>query len=211
MVETAKVPKHNILIEHDFSHLDRKLKEKPQIGTIALSGVVCYLNNKTPEFIDSLPAEEKKKMISRAMKEKPERIAMYREQKKNIEENKMKILEERKRKAEKLSENREKRKEDLDKKLEQYGGLWHSKIQMDGCLAALPVEQHKDVLTTQLRYRKQVLGNIPKEHTLLQVQSGKDHFSTEKLKENLELFLTQLQNKGNEGQRKKGTLKRQAE
>ena len=87
-------------------------------------------------------------MISRAMKEKPERIAMYREQKKNIKENKMKILEERKRKAEKLSENREKRKEELDKKLEQYGGLWHSKIQMD--MAALPVEQHKDCLTAQL-------------------------------------------------------------
>ena len=108
-------------------------------------------------------------------------------------------------------ENWEKRKEELDEKLEQYGGLWHSKIQMDGCLAALPVELHKDVLTTQIRYRKQILGNKPKEQTLLQVQSGKDHFSTEKLKENLELFLTQLQNKGNEGQRKKGTLKRQAE
>ena len=43
----------------------------------------------------------------------------------------------------------------------------------------------------------------------MQVQSGKDHFSTETLKENLELLLTQLQNKGNEGQRKKGTIKRQ--
>ena len=61
MVETAKAPKHNILTECDFSHLDQKLKEKPQIGTIALSGVVCYLNNKTPEFIDSIPAEEKRK------------------------------------------------------------------------------------------------------------------------------------------------------
>ena len=84
-------------------------------------------------------------MISQAMKEKPERITMYMEQKKNIKE-KMKILEERKRKVEKLSENREKRKEELNKKLEQYGGLWHSNIQMDGCLAALPVEQHKDAL-----------------------------------------------------------------
>ena len=64
----------------------------------------------------------------------------------------MKILEERKRKVEKLSENREKR--GVDKKLEQYGGLWHSKIQMVRCLAALPVEQHKDALTTQIRYRK---------------------------------------------------------
>ena len=50
-------------------------------------------------------------MISWAMKEKSERIAMYREHKKNIKENKMKILEERKRKVEKLSENREKRKD----------------------------------------------------------------------------------------------------
>ena len=61
MVETAKAPKHNILIEYNFSHSDHKLKEKTQIGTIALSGIVCYLNNKTHEFIDSLPAEEKRK------------------------------------------------------------------------------------------------------------------------------------------------------
>ena len=81
---------------------------------------------------------------------------------------------------------------------------------MDGCLAVLPVEQHKNALTTHIRYRKQVLDNKPKEHTLLQVQSGKGNFSTEKLKENLELFLTELQNKGNEGQRKKETVKRQA-
>ena len=60
MVETAKAPKHNILTECDFSHSDQKLKENLLIGTIALRGVVCYLNNKTPEFIDSLPAEEKK-------------------------------------------------------------------------------------------------------------------------------------------------------
>ena len=154
MVETAKAQKHNKLTEYDFSHLDRKLKEKPQIGTIALSGVVCYLNNKIPEFIDSLPAEEKKKMVSQVRKESSRRNS-------NVKGNKMKILEERKREVKKLSENREKGKEELDRK--QYGGLWHSKIQMDGCLAAVPVEQHKDVLTTQIRYRKHILDNKPKE------------------------------------------------
>ena len=46
MKEMATSPKHNILTERDFSHLDFKPKEKPQIDSIAMSSVVYYPNKK---------------------------------------------------------------------------------------------------------------------------------------------------------------------
>ena len=56
-------PKHNIICERDFAQLDRQLKERPQAGSIALSGMVCFINNKTPEYMESLSDEEKHKVI----------------------------------------------------------------------------------------------------------------------------------------------------
>ena len=44
--ETKTTPKHSIICECDFAHLDRKLKESPQISSVALSGIMCFINNK---------------------------------------------------------------------------------------------------------------------------------------------------------------------
>ena len=63
MNETRNTPKHNIICERYFAQLDRKLKECPQTGSIALSGMVCFINNKTAEYMESLSDEEKHKMI----------------------------------------------------------------------------------------------------------------------------------------------------
>ena len=45
MIETKNTPKQNILCECDFAQLGRKLKESPQISSIALSGIVYFTNN----------------------------------------------------------------------------------------------------------------------------------------------------------------------
>ena len=44
------------------------LKEYPQISNIALSGMVCFINNKTPQYLESLSEEERHKLIERAVK-----------------------------------------------------------------------------------------------------------------------------------------------
>ena len=46
MEETANAPKENIISERDFAHLDRQLKQSPSISTVAVSGIVCFINNK---------------------------------------------------------------------------------------------------------------------------------------------------------------------
>ena len=60
MHETEGVPKENIISETDFAHLDRQLEQKPTASTVALSGIICFINNKTPEYLDSITPEEKK-------------------------------------------------------------------------------------------------------------------------------------------------------
>ena len=62
-METRTTPKHKIIYECDFAHLD---KECPQISNVALSGMVCFINNKTPQYLDSLSEEERHKLIERA-------------------------------------------------------------------------------------------------------------------------------------------------
>ena len=44
MEETAGTPKENIISERDFAQLGRQLEETPAISTIAVSGIVCFIN-----------------------------------------------------------------------------------------------------------------------------------------------------------------------
>ena len=108
--ETKTTPKHNIICERDFAHLDRKLKESPQISSVGLSGVVYFINNKTPHFQESLSPEERHKYIERAISEKKGSIKKYQE------------MEERRQILAKQSENKEKRKEQLDLRITRIWG-----------------------------------------------------------------------------------------
>ena len=63
MQETAGAPKHNIISEWDFAQLDRQLLQKPAASTIALSSLICFMNNGTPKYIENLSLEERGKMI----------------------------------------------------------------------------------------------------------------------------------------------------
>ena len=59
MEETAGALKENIVSECDFAQLDRLLDKSPTTRTVALSGIVCFINNKTPEYLESISEEEK--------------------------------------------------------------------------------------------------------------------------------------------------------
>ena len=74
MQETTGVPKQNIISEWDFALLDRQLSQKPSAATPSLSGIICFMNNKTPEYLESLPDEEKLKMIAQAIEKKQGKI-----------------------------------------------------------------------------------------------------------------------------------------
>ena len=54
MHETEGVPKENIISERDFAHLDRQLEQKSTASTVALSVIICFINKKTPKYLDSI-------------------------------------------------------------------------------------------------------------------------------------------------------------
>eukprot|EP00117_Sycon_ciliatum_P046276 scpid104007/ scgid33165/ len=48
--ETASVRKTNAICESDFGKLDRYLREKPNIQTVALEGLLMFSNNQTSQW-----------------------------------------------------------------------------------------------------------------------------------------------------------------
>ena len=54
MEETAGTPKKNIISECDFAQLDKLLDKSPTTSTVAASGIVCFINNKVPEYLETL-------------------------------------------------------------------------------------------------------------------------------------------------------------
>ena len=63
MNETAGVPKQNIISERDFAQLDRQLDQKQNLSTAAVSGLICFANNNTANYVDNCTKEEKSQMI----------------------------------------------------------------------------------------------------------------------------------------------------
>ena len=62
-----------------------------------MSGLICFANNKTANYLENCTKDEKSQMIKRAMEEKGDYVAKYR-RRKRIEEQKIKQMEERREK-----------------------------------------------------------------------------------------------------------------
>ena len=91
MQETTGVPKQNIISEWNFAPpLDGQLSQKPSAATPSFSGIICFMNNKTPEYLESLLDEEKSKMVAGAIEEKQDYRVKYLQEKKRIREGKCK-------------------------------------------------------------------------------------------------------------------------
>ena len=106
-METRTTLKHNIICERDFAHIDRKLKECPQISNVSLSRMVHLINNKTPQYLESLSEEERQKLIEKAVKEKAACVKKYQQMKQKIRQSRIEIMEERRKKIAKQAENKD--------------------------------------------------------------------------------------------------------
>eukprot|EP00794_Sanderia_malayensis_P002877 gene2877-3328_t len=58
--------------------------QKPNITTIAASGVIMFLNNKTSKWLKLKSEEEQARLVDKAMQMTPERIELYKEKRKKI-------------------------------------------------------------------------------------------------------------------------------
>ena len=55
----------------------------------------CFINNKTPQYLDSLSEEERHKLIEKAVKEKAAYVKKYQQMKQKIRQRRIEIMEER--------------------------------------------------------------------------------------------------------------------
>ena len=182
---TVGVPKHNIISERDFAQLDRQLLQKPVASTVALSGLICFVNNGTPKYLESLSSEKQSTVIDRAMKEKYGYIVKYREMKRSIKEKKIAQMKAKREKDERDKLSKEKKKDELDGLLMQHGGLWRSEDDLLENKRNIDERKWKIALVTQIRYRKVVLETYVKDKKLLQLTSNRKELSAKELEDNL--------------------------
>lgn len=82
--ETGLCPKTNVLSERDFAQMDRKVSQKPNISTIAATGTILFLNNKTYGWLRKMPPNLKTKLISKVIRLAPSCIKQYQEKRNEI-------------------------------------------------------------------------------------------------------------------------------
>ena len=194
MEETAGTLKENIISEHDFAQLDKLLDKSPTTSTVAASGIVCFINNKIPEYLETLSEEEKHEIIARAIQEVPERKKELQRKKKIIHEKKLEQMKEKREKREKQAATREKRKEELDIVVGKYGGLWCSEDDLQRNIDGLEDRSKKDAIIAQIKYRKQVLSTRVNDKRLLQLTANRKEYSLQELEGNLRVILRGINN-----------------
>ena len=187
--ETALCKRTNILSERDFDQMDRKFHQKPNITTIAASGVIMFLNNKTSKWLKLKSEEEQAHLVDKAMQMTPERIKLYKEKRKSILRARINS-QERKKLATKVGEQaKATNKEELCKEIEKIGGLWTTKEQMEANLSGKEKKQQLEALKLQINFRKAVLEVSVPDKKLLQmgttIDKKRKEFSVSELKENL--------------------------
>ena len=80
-----------------------------------MSGIVCFMNNRTPYYLTSLTKEERHNLTEQVVTEKKEYLQWYQEMKHKMKEQKFALMEKRQN-VSRQAQNKEKRK-DLDTKL----------------------------------------------------------------------------------------------
>jgi hypothetical protein len=64
-LKTASVPKHNKFSETIFEHLDRILREKPNVSMIANEAYAMFIHNKTLQWLQDKCGQEKSSLLKK--------------------------------------------------------------------------------------------------------------------------------------------------
>ena len=187
------VPKHNKYSESIFGHLDRIMKEKPNISAIASEAYIMFSHNKTMEWLDAKTANEKVHIFQNARRS-------LKDVRKSFQARKLEIQAAcRASVMKKLAHGEELNRKRLQRKDKQtlaimYWGLWQSVNQVDEYLATLQKKsEEKKALTAQLNFRKNVLKQKAAEQTdnLYAFSKNKKALTVEELAFNLKKLISQ--------------------
>lgn len=128
--------------ERVFGMLDNFISFCPNASTITNEAFIIFSFNKTSEWLDSLPDQEKHELISKGISEGRELRAQFKERCHDIVLKRRHILEENKialaKKEQNLLAQREKQTNEI-----AYYGLWQSRERVDAALGEIEKENVK--------------------------------------------------------------------
>jgi hypothetical protein len=90
--KTISVPKNNKFSETVFGHVDRILREKPNISTIAQEAYIMFYHNKTLRWLDSKDNSEKAELLAAARKDFKRTRLQFKQRRIEIEQKRNEIL-----------------------------------------------------------------------------------------------------------------------
>jgi len=170
--DIQSVPKHNKFSETIFGHLDRILREKPNISLIASEACIMFSHNKTIQWLRSKTDQEKSVLMDFARSNAKAARTKFRDRVLEIERRRKLILEEKMKKAEEAEKAKMKKLQGYTDEILAWG-LWQSTEQIDFHLGIIKTTSQKiQALKAQLNFRK---------HVLLQKSSQKDIYNVTKL------------------------------
>ena len=133
-VQTASVPKTNVISERDFAKLDRLLREKPNASTLSLEAMVLFSNNRTASWLSSKSADEIQKLLQQARTSAPEFKRLYKDRRDQIIKDRAQSLLAKEQALQAAREKVIKEKERLSHEIMQYG-LWQTDEDISSGLA----------------------------------------------------------------------------
>ena len=185
--ELESCPNENVFPESNFGVLDRLMREKPNANEITIESIVMCKSNKMKTWRDNLSETKKDYWMNWVKKSRKKHYMEFVERRKIIRklrnDKRLTKLENKKRKEVKIR----KVKEDLCTKIEKYGGLWKSDLEIEFHLSKIKNEKEKiEALKCQLQFRQKVLlesDNV--DSSFFHFSCKGEIFSSSKLEENL--------------------------
>ena len=184
-------PKTSCYAESVFGQLDHLLRSKPSTKTLAAEACIMFLNNKTLSWIEQTEKDEQKSLMKTASKNVKTLREKYKIRLNEIEQNRRIVMNQ-------AIAKREQLRRDKIRKQEQYTsdilahGLWQSETEIDNMVLSYERKNEKlEAIKAQLKFRKEVLNQIPDDKTVFNVTKTKEgsksrkQFSVEELVKNL--------------------------
>ncbi|MBN3312970.1 SPIN4 protein, partial [Atractosteus spatula] len=151
-------PKTNVSCERDFGIFDNLLKVKARATALAVEGMIMFKENRSWQWLEKLDSEKKAEVLSQARESVKEQRAVFCERMARIRDARLQTLREKKEKKIEKETRDIRTKEVLAVEIGKYGGLWNSEEEIDEQLRNLDEDKKLLAVTTQLKFRRFVIG-----------------------------------------------------
>ncbi|KAJ8313376.1 LOW QUALITY PROTEIN: hypothetical protein KUTeg_009066 [Tegillarca granosa] len=160
---TSSVPKHNKFSETIFGHVDRILREKPNITVIAQKAYIMFCHNKTLDWLNGKCAKERQSLLASARRDVKKARKMFAERRREIEARRKEMIKAQFEEKQRKEQRKVERLEGFTSGIINWG-LWQNEKDVYSL-------NKKAALKAQLNFRKEVLHQKPKDETMQKVYS----------------------------------------